>query len=117
MTPHDVKASDSQRIYLDIEGMTCGFCVRHVEKALTKIDGVTASVHLATRTATVDIEGDTGIADLCAAVDAAGYSATQRTNGPPPVPDSAAEGRIAAIRGRLVTLVPKRFQPGGAVQG
>ena len=39
---------------LDIGGMTCASCVRRVEKALTKVDGVDdASVNLATETATV----------------------------------------------------------------
>ena len=27
-------------VTLDIGGMTCASCVRHVEKALTKVDGV-----------------------------------------------------------------------------
>lgn len=93
--------------------MTCGFCVRHVEKALNKIDGVRASVHLASKTATVDVDGDIGIADLCAAVDAAGYSATQRTDGPPVIRDGAVGARIAAMRDRLSTVLPKRFQSGG----
>ena len=35
---------------LDIGGMTCASCVRHVEKALSRIDGVrSAEVNLATR--------------------------------------------------------------------
>jgi P-type Cu+ transporter len=39
---------------LPITGMTCASCVRRVEKALEKVDGVTrASVNLATERATV----------------------------------------------------------------
>lgn len=117
MTPHEAKAPKAQRIYLDIEGMTCGFCVRHVEKALNKIDGVSASVHLGSKSATVDIEGDVGMADLCAAVEAAGYSATGRTSGPPVIVDGSAGGRIAAMWGRLVTLRSNRFQSGDGAGG
>src|ERR1044072_7447596 len=39
---------------LDIGGMTCASCVRHVEKALSRIDGVdSAEVNLAPEAATV----------------------------------------------------------------
>ncbi|MDO3400294.1 heavy metal-associated domain-containing protein [Mycolicibacterium neoaurum] len=117
MTSRDAKAPKKQRIYLDIEGMTCGFCVRHVEKALNKIDGVSASVHLPSKTATVDIDGDVETADLCAAVAAAGYSATLRASGPPVIADGVGGGRIAAMWARLVTLRPKGFQSGDGVGG
>ncbi|MDQ3541886.1 MAG: cation transporter, partial [Chloroflexota bacterium] len=37
-----------------VEGMTCAACVRRVERALTKVDGVeSASVNLATERASV----------------------------------------------------------------
>lgn len=63
---------------LDIEGMTCAACVRRVEKALEKVDGVTsANVNLATERATVEFAADaiTG-EDLADAVERAGYHAT-----------------------------------------
>ncbi|WBP92744.1 heavy metal-associated domain-containing protein [Mycolicibacterium neoaurum] len=115
MTSGDAKAHKTQRIYLDIEGMTCGFCVRHVEKALNKIDGVSASVHLPTKSATVDIDGDVETADLCAAVAAAGYSATLCTSGPPAIANGGGGRRITAMLARMVTLRPRRFQPDGGV--
>lgn len=59
-----------------IEGMTCASCVRHVEKALMKVPGVSeASVNLATEKATVRTGPDVRSADLIAAVKKAGYDA------------------------------------------
>lgn len=86
MTQVDVQDTDSRRLYLDVQGMTCGACVRHVEKRLNTIDGVSASVCLASRTATVDVTGQASVADLCAAVEDVGYTATERTDGTLPGP-------------------------------
>jgi P-type Cu+ transporter len=61
---------------LSIEGMTCASCVARVERQLNKLDGVTASVNLATETATVTFPAATPVADLIAAVSQAGYTAT-----------------------------------------
>ena len=65
---------------LDIGGMTCASCVRHVEKALSRIDGVrSAEVNLATEAATVSFDPQAaGLSELTAAVAAAGYTATPR---------------------------------------
>ncbi len=60
---------------LPIEGMTCASCVRRVERALGKVEGVTsASVNLASERATVTYDpAKAGLADLTAAVERAGY--------------------------------------------
>jgi Cu+-exporting ATPase len=73
---------------LDIGGMTCASCVRHVEKALSRIDGVrSAEVNLATEAATVSFDPQTaGLSELTAAVAAAGYTATPRHADPDPAP-------------------------------
>ncbi|MGW7350730.1 heavy metal translocating P-type ATPase [Streptomyces sp. NPDC054784] len=55
--------------------MTCGACVRRVEKKLAKLDGVTASVNLATGRARVRHPPGTGTDRLIAAVEQAGYTA------------------------------------------
>jgi P-type Cu+ transporter len=73
---------------LSIEGMTCASCVTRVERQLNKLDGVTASVNLATETATVTFPAATPVADLITAVHQAGYTATPRT-APPPRPAPA----------------------------
>lgn len=55
-----------------VTGMTCASCVRHVEKALATTPGVvSASVNLATSTATV--EGDASFETLAGKVEDAGY--------------------------------------------
>src|SRR5580658_9564090 len=63
-------------VELAISGMTCASCVARVEKQLTKLTGVSASVNLATQIATVSFPATTDPADLVAAVRQAGYTAT-----------------------------------------
>ncbi|WP_277587772.1 heavy metal translocating P-type ATPase [Pseudomonas chlororaphis] len=62
---------------LNIGGMTCASCVGRVERALSKVAGVTrVSVNLANERAHIDLLGQVDSADLIAAVSKAGYSAT-----------------------------------------
>jgi Cu+-exporting ATPase len=64
---------------LSITGMTCNGCVRHVEKALRGIPGVTAvEVVLADQRATVVHEPAAEVPALVAAVVEAGYQAVPR---------------------------------------
>ena len=60
---------------LAIRGMTCASCAVRVEKQLNKLDGVTATVNLATETAAVSFPVALDPGDLIAAVGRAGYSA------------------------------------------
>ncbi|MFJ5264962.1 heavy metal translocating P-type ATPase [Streptomyces sp. NPDC088387] len=60
---------------LDVGGMTCAACVRRVEKKLGRLEGVTATVNLATGRARVSHPEDVRPADLVAAVEQAGYTA------------------------------------------
>ena len=60
-----------------VKGMTCGGCVRHVEKALKATPGVTAvTVDLASASATV--EGSASFETLAAQVAGAGYEMTRK---------------------------------------
>src|SRR5690554_1386690 len=69
-----------KNITLKIEGMTCASCVRHVEKALKSVEGVTnAEVNLATEEARIEVGRD-AVSDLIASVDSAGYKATIETD-------------------------------------
>lgn len=62
---------------LQVEGMMCGKCQAHVEKALSGVEGVTGvSVDLEAKKATVICEGSVADETLCAAVVEAGYEAT-----------------------------------------
>lgn len=78
-TPQNGKAklvspTEDLHLQLNIEGMTCASCVRHVEKALQSVTGVSrAVVNLATEKVDVVTTGKPAIADLVKAVDKAGY--------------------------------------------
>ncbi|MGZ9196523.1 MAG: heavy metal translocating P-type ATPase [Candidatus Deferrimicrobiaceae bacterium] len=65
---------------LPVEGMTCASCVARVEKALSRVEGVTeASVNLATKTATVAADPrKTGPEKLAAAIRDSGYEVPAR---------------------------------------
>jgi Cu+-exporting ATPase len=60
---------------LAVGGMTCAACVRRVEKKLGRLDGVTATVNLATAMARVSHPADVTPEDLVKAVERAGYQA------------------------------------------
>ena len=64
------------RVELEIGGMTCASCAARIEKRLNRLEGVTASVNYATEHASVEIPEGTAPADVIAAVEAAGYTAT-----------------------------------------
>ena len=73
---------------LPITGMTCASCVRRVEKALTKVAGVTeANVNLATERATVAYDPSlVSIDALASAVEKAGYGVGEIEAEAPPAP-------------------------------
>ena len=60
---------------LDLEGMTCASCAARIEKKLSKLDGVEASVNFATEQATVHCSSDVSFEQLVSAVESAGYGA------------------------------------------
>ena len=62
-------------VSLPVTGMTCASCVRRVEKAISKVEGVNnAAVNLATERARVDFDPEqTSVAAIAAAVERAGY--------------------------------------------
>ena len=60
---------------LAVGGMTCASCVARVEKKLNKLDGVDASVNLATESAHVTLTRDVTDDELVGAVARAGYTA------------------------------------------
>lgn len=61
-------------VNLSIGGMTCASCVARVEKKLNKLDGVSASVNLATESARITAPSAVSVDDLLAAVARAGYT-------------------------------------------
>ena len=73
-------AAADNSLTLDIRGMTCASCVRRVERALSKVEGIeTASVNFATETARVTFAAPVPTETLVAAVAKAGYEAAAST--------------------------------------
>jgi Cu+-exporting ATPase len=71
-----LSATETRRLDLPIEGMTCASCAVRIEKKLNKLDGVRASVNFAMETASVEFDpARTAPGDLVGAVEAAGYHA------------------------------------------
>lgn len=61
----------------NVSGMTCSACVAHVEKAVSRLEGVeSCSVSLVT--GSMNIEGGAPDAEIVAAVEKAGYHASRR---------------------------------------
>ena len=63
-------------VTLSVQGMTCSSCVNTVEKALNKVEGVSATINFATETAHILAPADLSPKDLIKIVEKAGYSAT-----------------------------------------
>ncbi|MGW7168564.1 heavy metal translocating P-type ATPase [Streptomyces sp. NPDC054884] len=74
---------------LTVGGMTCAACVRRVEKKLSKLEGVTATVNLATGGARVSHPPHVSPDELVATVEQAGYTAAL----PEPLKQRHEEGR------------------------
>ncbi|GGK56725.1 heavy metal translocating P-type ATPase [Ornithinimicrobium pekingense] len=72
-----VPAADAQQhVDLAITGMTCASCSARIERKLNKLDGVEASVNLATEKARVSFPSALSVADIVATVEKTGYGAT-----------------------------------------
>ena len=66
-------ASQMEKV-LNIEGMVCMNCVKHVEKALRELAGISeVTVSLAEKSARIQLNGDVSDAMLKEAVEDAGY--------------------------------------------
>jgi Cu+-exporting ATPase len=90
-----------------IGGMTCASCATRVERKLNRLDGVTATVNLATETARVSYPAALSVSDLIAVVERTGYTAALPA---PPRRGAGSAGTAAgtagdASRWRLVVSV------------
>ena len=94
-------SSKDNALILEISGMTCASCVRRVERALSRVEGVeTASVNFAAETARVTLATDVPVERLIAAVEKAGYEARKAQ----PAEDREAT-RASHARRTLTTLI------------
>jgi copper chaperone len=65
------------RKQINIEGMSCGHCVKHVENALMELKGVEkVTVSLADKYAVVEMTEDVGDSAIKEAIEEAGYDVT-----------------------------------------
>ena len=106
-------AQASDRIELDITGMTCASCANRIERKLNKLTGVRASVNFATERATVEHPADITVDRLLDTVRAAGYQATAPRPEPEPseTPSTALRLRfivsaVLAVPVLILSMVP-----------
>lgn len=90
--------SKSADLELAIEGMTCTSCASRIERKLSKLDGVTASVNYATEKAHVVVPPGLTTRDIIAEIEKTGYKASI----PAPDPSEVEEKELAGLRLRLV---------------
>jgi copper ion binding protein len=64
----------TSRLHLTVEGMTCAYCVRAVERAIGRVEGVTSvRVDLESRSVDINLEGPGGPERVREAIRHAGY--------------------------------------------
>jgi Cu+-exporting ATPase len=69
-------------VHLDVGGMTCAACSARIEKVLARKPGILrASVNLPLETALVETDGSLGATEIVAAIEATGYTASERPTG------------------------------------
>ena len=76
-------------VTLDIQGMTCASCAARIEKKLTKVAGVSATMNYATNKALVLAPAEISAEDLVQVVEQAGYGASLPSPEPEPPLDPA----------------------------
>ena len=90
----------------NVTGMSCAACSARVEKAVSKVPGVTScSVSLLTNS--MGVEGTASPSEIIAAVEAAGYKANQKNAGaradaPAPDADSLKDTQTPLLKRRLI---------------
>ncbi|MBM6544702.1 cadmium-translocating P-type ATPase [Janibacter sp. YIM B02568] len=100
------EVTDLQEVDLAITGMTCASCVARVEKRLGKLDGVTASVNLATERAHVTYPATMTPDELVQTVEASGYGASVLDAGSRLAPPEHTHVRLDDLRRRLLVAAP-----------
>jgi P-type Cu+ transporter len=92
---------DRHEVVMPVTGMTCASCVRRIEKALGKVEGVQeASVNLATEKARVVFDSElTSLETLKKAVEKAGYAVREVPAAPASPAGSAPAGGAPANSG------------------
>src|SRR6476620_11807798 len=71
----DTEIRERAELRLELEGMSCASCAAAIERGLNRLDGVDATVNLATGQATVQAPPSVGVDELVGAVESVGYGA------------------------------------------
>ena len=80
MTETKIITTDRKQLDLVVPGMTCASCVNHVQKALSRVDGVQeVNVNLATERASLWLDPNVPTGDLVKAVRETGYEVATDT--------------------------------------
>ena len=87
---------------LSVGGMTCAACAARVERRLTRIDGVHATVNYATGRATVTAPATVPAPVLIAEIERAGYTAELAGPGPTAEDSETGQQDAAALKRRLI---------------
>lgn len=75
--PQSMKGNNNMKKVINVEGMMCGHCKMHVEKALLAVEGVaSANANLESNTATVELTAEVDDKALIDAINDAGYKAS-----------------------------------------
>ncbi len=105
--------ANAHEVAFDVTGMTCASCVRRIEKALHKVDGVEqANVNLATEKATIRYDATrAGIDQLKSAVEHAGYGVRELPAPPDaPAPTPAPGEVVLPIEGMTCASCVRRIE-------
>jgi Cu+-exporting ATPase len=96
-----------ETVELLVGGMTCASCVGRVERRLNKLDGVHASVNLATASATVAYDPQAvDVDELVATVRRTGYTATPASASAHEAAELDEQELAAGLRRRLLVAAP-----------
>ncbi|GHF38178.1 carbonate dehydratase [Streptomyces mashuensis] len=89
---------------LIVGGMTCAACVARIEKKLGRLDGVSATVNLATGRARVTHPATVGTAELVAVIEGAGFTAALPEPAAADRQEEAADAASRSALGRLLVV-------------
>ena len=99
--------ADTAHVDLLVGGMTCASCVGRVEKKLNRLDGVNATVNLATASASVDYRpGAVDVDLLLSTVERTGYTAAVATEDATTAADGEEQRLADDYRHRLLVAAP-----------
>ena len=98
--------TETEKLELDVKGMTCASCANRVERKLNELEGVEATVNFATERAAVSFApGAVDTDDLLGAVARAGYEAALPAPPAPTAPAPAENAKDVELRDLRTRLV------------